>query len=161
MYPRLPISTKEILFVCTGNLCRSVAAESLAKKNCPPDSSLFIHSAGTDAVRGRQSPQDAVEAGKKRDAPMSAHRAAPLTRDMIKQADALFIMESYHEDRVLSLAPEAKDKVFYLRSFSGDSDSQLTIDDPYSMPMDTYDECFELIEKCVKNLLSEIETADR
>ena len=92
---------------------------------------------------------------------MSAHSAKPLTRDMIKKADALFIMEPYHEDRIFSLAPEEKGKVFYLRSFSGDGDSQLTIDDPYNMPMEVYDKCFGLIEKCVKNLLSEIETIDR
>ena len=156
MYPQLPESINEILFVCTGNLCRSAAAEICAKKHLSTDSSLFIHSAGTDAVTGRQSPDDAIEAGKRKGLVMSAHRARPLTRDMIKKTDALFIMELYHEDKILALAPEEKDKVFYLRHFSGGNDAQLTIDDPYGMSMEVYDSCFDLIEKCVKNLLSEI-----
>jgi protein-tyrosine-phosphatase len=156
---QLSSGIKEILFVCTGNLCRSVAAESLAKKHCPPDSPLYIYSAGTDAVNGRKSPEDAIVASRNLQADMSAHEASLLTSEMIQRADALFIMEPYHEEKILAITPDAKNKIFYLRNFSGDGDFLYTIDDPYGKPMHVYNECFHLIEQCVKNLLYEIQNS--
>jgi protein-tyrosine-phosphatase len=88
---------------------------------------------------------------------MLTHRAVRITPEMIQATDTLFIMEPYHEERLLSLVPGSKDKIFYLRSFSGNNDSSLTIDDPYGSSIHVYNECFHLIERCVKNLLSEID----
>ncbi|HEV7302482.1 MAG TPA: Sua5/YciO/YrdC/YwlC family protein [Tepidisphaeraceae bacterium] len=110
-----------ILFVCSGNTCRSPMAEALArsilvKKLGGEDMALekrgiSIISAGSFAMAGARATPQAVEAVKGLGGDLSGHRSRALTVELIHQADAIFTMGRAHAGAVLSLVPSARDKV--------------------------------------------------
>ncbi|HAW60121.1 MAG TPA: hypothetical protein DCW86_01455 [Actinobacteria bacterium] len=113
----------DILFVCTGNTCRSNMAEALFRDILEKDSrarhlDIKIHSAGTGAVEGLSSAPLAVEVLKEREIDLSSHRTKALFPDMVERADLIFTMSKRHKDEVLRMAPRAKDKVFILKEFT-------------------------------------------
>ncbi len=147
---------KKILFVCTGNSCRSVMAEALFRKitaNRPDDFS--IHSAGTSAVDGTQATQETVEVMTAHGVDISDYRGKHLTEEMIEDADKIFVMERFHKDWILRLVPEAGSKIFLLSEFaSKESQSHKDIDipDPIRMSDQFYKNVAVVIHDCVKNI---------
>ncbi|HEX2972542.1 MAG TPA: Sua5/YciO/YrdC/YwlC family protein [Tepidisphaeraceae bacterium] len=113
-----------ILFVCSGNTCRSPMAEAitrqmLAKKLGVPEAELekkgvTVLSAGSFAMPGAKATTAAVEALKPIGADLSRHRSRPLTVELIHQADVVYTMSRAHSAAVVSLVPSAADKVITL-----------------------------------------------
>jgi protein-tyrosine phosphatase len=110
-----------IVFVCTGNTCRSPMAAGLARMmlakclGCSP-ARLAAHgwevlSAGVWADDGRPASAEAIQAARKLGADLSDHRSRKLTKDLIDQADVIFCMSREHIAAVLELAPASADKV--------------------------------------------------
>jgi protein-tyrosine phosphatase len=110
-----------VLFVCSGNTCRSPMAEAiarsvLAKKMSIPESELEsrginVVSAGTYAMSGGRATPQAVEAVKDLGSDLSRHRSRPLSVELIHQADVIFTMGRSHAMAVRGLVPSAVDKV--------------------------------------------------
>ena len=106
---------KTLLFVCSGNLNRSVMAAALTH-------ALFrqlgrqvnIGSAGTLRLTGRPAPPEVHEVLGELGLDVTAHRSRPLSRTLIDLADAVIVMEDRHGDAVLGMAPDAEDRLFYL-----------------------------------------------
>ena len=109
---------KTLLFVCSGNLHRSVMAAALTH-------ALFrqlgrqvnIGSAGTLRLNGRPAPSEVHEVLGELGLDVSAHRSRPLSRTLIELADAVIVMEDRHGDAVLSMVPAAEDRLFYLGDY--------------------------------------------
>ncbi len=122
-----------ILFVCSGNTCRSPMAEAIARRLLSeragvPEADLerkgiTVVSAGAYAMPGSRATPQAVEAVRGLGADLSSHRSRPLTVELIHQADAIFTMGRSHAQAVTALVPSAREKVATLDP-SGD------IDDP-------------------------------
>ena len=98
-----------ILFVCTGNTCRSPMAqgiaESLISKLVLDDHTISVDSAGVSAGDGYQASQEAVEAMSSRDIDLSVHQSKQLTPDLIDQAQAIYTMTPSHTRAVVQIAP--------------------------------------------------------
>ena len=106
---------KKILFVCTGNSCRSVMAEGLFRKIAGERLHEFtVASAGVSAPEGFPATQETVDAMKEEGVDITRHRSQRLTLQMVREADKIFVMEKMHRDMVLQLAPEAKHKISLL-----------------------------------------------
>jgi protein-tyrosine phosphatase len=147
---------KRILFVCTGNSCRSVMAEGLFKKLTEARSGKFqVTSAGISAIEGFPATPETIEAMEKEGVDVSGHRSRRLTPEMVKAADRIFVMEEIHKELILSMVPEARNKVFLLTEFSpavSGKDTMRNVPDPIRMSESFYKNVLGVIRDCVKNI---------
>lgn len=155
------MSVKRILFVCTGNSCRSVMAEYLLRvllQRAGRDE-IEVESAGVFAISGMGSTRETQRVLQDVGADCSTHRTRMLTADMVEAADLIFVMESFQLEEVVRRAPAAKDKAHLLRRYGVESPEdvqQPNIPDPIGKPLEVYEVCFaeirEAVERIVKSL---------
>ena len=108
---------KTILFICTGNVCRSPMAEGLFRQAVDGRGEFRIFSAGLGAVDGQPPTPHSVTAMRELGIDISAQRSRALTADLVRQADYIFGMTHGHVDTIGLLYPAAAEKTFLLREF--------------------------------------------
>src|SRR5271154_5680378 len=149
---------KTILFICTGNVCRSPMAEALFRHATKGRGEFRIFSAGLGAVGGQQPTQHSVTAMKGIGIDISAHRSRALTVDLVRQADFIFGMTHGHVDTVALLYPPAAEKNFLLREFDETLEPyEKDISDPIGSSYDVYVDCRDQIEQGIAALLKFME----
>src|SRR5210317_2297757 len=99
------MSRNELVFVCTGNMCRSPMAEYMLRYRLPDDAKWEVSSAGTMAAEGMDASANAVEALREIGIEMSKHRTRPVTADVLKQAAVVVAMARSHVDQLMALMP--------------------------------------------------------
>lgn len=153
------MSEIRILFVCTGNTCRSPMVAGLSRKllseklNCGVDGlesmGYIVMSCGLAASESAGASPNAVAVCKEAGVDISGHLSKPLHCEEVRRSDYIFGMTQQHVDAVRRCCPEAASKC-------GALDDTNDIADPISGDKDAYRKCAEQIEKALKKRLGEI-----
>jgi RpiB/LacA/LacB family sugar-phosphate isomerase len=145
---------KTVLFVCTGNVCRSPMAEGIFRHAVRSRGDFRILSAGLGAAEGQPPSPYATRAVGELGIDISDQRSRMLTPDLVQQADFIFGMTHSHIDTVGLLYPQAAEKTFLLREFDDTLDAfEKDISDPIGGSYEVYLNCRDQIEQGIASLL--------
>lgn len=141
-----------VLFVCTGNTCRSVLAQALLKKTLEeiPGIQANVLSAGVAAVRGLAASEEALKVLHSYGVDFSEHRSSPLTPELVEQAHYIFAMTHSQKNYLLDSYPEAKEKIWLLKEYAGGGEG--AVSDPFGRGMAAYCQAAAEIEKALQEI---------
>ena len=149
---------KTILFICTGNVCRSPMAEALFRRAVKGRGEFRVLSAGIGAMDGQPPTHHSVNAMRDLGVDISAQRSRMLTAELVRSADLILGMTHSHVDTVTLLYPPAAEKTFLLREFDETLEPyEKDISDPIGSPYEIYVECRDQIEQGIAALLKFME----
>lgn len=154
---------ESILFICYGNIIRSVFAEKLMKKLLEESGNylLKVTSAGIKAKSGTSSPENAVKIAKFHHIDLSNHRSTLMTREMVEHADMIVCMEKWHSDVISKQYHSTQNKLYLLSLFEKNGQGnnyylKYNIPDPYGKEEMVFQNVYERISKCLEELLMQI-----
>jgi glycine hydroxymethyltransferase len=155
---RLIAGMKTILFVCTGNICRSPMAEGLFRHATEGRNDYRVASAGVGAADGQPPSLHAVRALRELGIDIADVRSQLLTPELVDAADYVFGMTHSHVETIMTLFPQAAEKTFLLREFDETLDEfEKDISDPIGCSYETYAYCRDQIEQGIFAMLNFIE----
>ena len=138
-----------ILFVCTGNICRSPMAAALFRQRLDEDPARRnwrVLSAGTWAAGGRASTDHAIDEMAARGIDLGGHRSRSIDEGLMEEADLVLVMTQNHAEALSVSFPEHADKVHLISQMVGET---YDISDPYGGPRREYAQVAEALEKLV------------
>jgi glycine hydroxymethyltransferase len=143
-----------VLFVCTGNVCRSPMAEGLFKKLLSGRDDIRVRSAGVSAGSGMPASQHAVQVLFGDGVDLADFRSQPVSEDLVREATYIFVMTRDHKRMIELLFPEASEKTYLLREFEPGAPD---VPDPIGLGRETYERCRDTLKKALPILLQFIE----
>jgi len=146
----------KILFVCTGNICRSPMAEGyfrdLCKKNKRND--IDVASAGIFAGDNFSASPEAVKTMSNYSIDISKHKSRQITEELVRSSELIVVMTKPHKNTILASFNFVSDKVSLLHGFDG---SKKDVFDPFGGDFNIYNKCFSEMKKALDNLFLEID----
>jgi RpiB/LacA/LacB family sugar-phosphate isomerase len=149
---------KTILFLCTGNICRSPMAEALFRHAIRGRGDFRVLSAGIGAMDGQPPSHHSVLAMREIGLEISHQRSRQLTAELVRSADYIFGMTHGHVDTTGLLYPFAAEKTFLLREFDETLEPyEKDISDPIGSSLSVYVECRDQIEQGIVSIVNFME----
>ena len=151
---------RRVLFVCTGNTCRSPTAEAIARKMLEERGwdDVEVRSAGVAAYPGSPASGGALRAARAHGLDLSEHRSTPLDAELLEWADLILTMSPGHLLQVVDAG--AGERAALLTSFAAGDDPEgipESVMDPFGGPDEAYEAMFELMETLVERALNRLE----
>lgn len=146
-----------LLFICTGNICRSPMAEGLARHLARDLGGIEVKSAGLGAPSGQAPSTHAIEVMKELAIDISEFRSKPVTRELVEWADTILVMTYGHLDNMLMLYPQAAEKTFLLREFETNvGPDEREIEDPIGQSQAVYRRTRDQIRDALLEVLASL-----
>jgi len=149
----------QILFVCSGNICRSPMAEGYLRTLMPRrlKEKVRIVSAGTLGIFGQPASLEAIEVMHEKSIDIIGHRSQGVTKNLIDKSNIIFAMAFDHYKILRDHFPGRKKDIYLLRSFNKNKPSAKdSIPDPIGLDFETYLHCRDTIEEEVKRIIPQI-----
>lgn len=147
---------KTILFVCTGNSCRSVMAHFLLADMVKDRSDIEVCSAGTSVFLQAKASAETLAVLGEKNIDANVHLSQPINTVLLKKADLIFVMTRGHRQQVLARVPEVEKKIYLLKEFAADPGSllaDLDIPDPIGRNRAEYKLCLGVIEQAIQKIV--------
>jgi glycine hydroxymethyltransferase len=152
---------KNVLFVCTGNICRSPIAEGFFRRLLGNRKDIEVASAGVHAVRGQPPSLYAVQVCEEEGVDISGLRSQPLTAALIDRATHVFAMTGAHLETIHMLFPQGAEKSFLLREFEEPGTTVWRdVPDPIGLGRDVYELCARTIKNALPSVLAFVEQGE-
>ena len=152
---------KSVLFVCTGNICRSPIAEGLFRRLLGNRKDIEVASAGVHAVRGQPPSLYAVQVCEEEGVDIGDLRSQPLTAAVVDRATHIFAMTGAHLETIQTLFPEGAEKSFLLREFEEPNTTVWRdVPDPIGLGRDVYEVCARTIKNALPSVLAFVEQSE-
>ncbi|MFO7951311.1 MAG: low molecular weight protein arginine phosphatase [Bacillota bacterium] len=147
----------KVLFVCSGNTCRSPMAEWLFNRETAKSNLAFkveASSAGIATVPGQKASEEARQLltaiGINK---IESHSATLLTKEMIEDSDLVLVMTADQRRHLLSFYPHAANKTYLLKEFTDPEEMEYDIEDPLTLGHEDYRRVMEDIHSCIQKLI--------
>ena len=134
----------EVIFVCTGNTCRSPMAEALLRKKTNAHS---VSSAGLSVLYPAQAAENAIRVMEEYGLDISNHKSRQLTDKMVQNADVILTMTEGHKAILNTIFPLAKEKTHTIGEYAGHA---VDVDDPFGGDEQLYRECAETLSRLIE-----------
>lgn len=142
-----------IMFICTGNICRSAMAHAMLEKKIKEiNKDIEVYSCGIFAENGDISTNEAVQTMKEYDIDLKKHKATNIQNSNIKDMDIILCATTAHKNNVINMYPELKEKIFTMKEYAG-YNNDLDIKDPWGYGIDVYKRCAKEIEECINKYI--------
>lgn len=152
----------KIMFICTGNICRSAMAEWLLKQKVKDKKieNIEVYSCGIYAQDGDTPTWEAKRVMMDEySIDMNEHRATNIVNSNIEKMDLILCATSRHKKDVLRIYPKLEGKVFTMKEYVGynrEYHDKIDIKDPWGYDIETYRACVAEIDECLEMLLEKI-----
>jgi protein-tyrosine-phosphatase len=151
---------KRILFVCTGNTCRSPLAEALLKEKRPD---FEVKSAGVDALAGMSASEGTIQVLRGKGIELD-HRSSLANEELVSWADIVLTLTERHKRQLIKQLPNFIDKIFTLKEYGFEADVEspgqlmpsLDISDPFGGSLDVYKKTATEIDKAIDKFLKKL-----
>lgn len=145
----------DVIFVCTGNTCRSPLAEALARRSAEQRGiDVTVGSAGIGAALGSPATDGAILVGLERGVDLSRHRSRPLLPGAVGEDTVVLAMASGHVSGVRAVAPNAR--VYLLDEYASHGASMRPVTDPYGGDLADYRAAADAIESMLDAVLDRL-----
>ena len=152
---------KNVLFVCTGNICRSPIAEGFFRRLTGNRKDIEVASAGVHAVRGQPPSVYAVEVCAEEGTDISDLRSQPLTGALVDRATHIFAMTGAHLETIQTLFPQSAEKTFLIREFEQPGTTVWRdVPDPIGLGREVYEDCARIIKNALPSVLAFVEQGE-